>query len=103
MKSRTPLFADRSGAEQALVDQETPARRWQGTAKSVSLCEWTPGGVRSEMEKIQAQVSALEADLSAMVTKGAVGYVETRHELVEASDALHRAVEILDNSYSSIS
>ena len=63
----------------------------------------TPGGVRSEMEKIQAQVSALEADLSAMVIKGAVGYVETRHELVEASDALHRAVEILDNNYSTLS
>ncbi|KKL78190.1 hypothetical protein LCGC14_2027330 [marine sediment metagenome] len=63
---------------------------------------WTPGGVRSEMEKIQAQISALESDLSAMVSRGTVGYVEARHELVEASDALHRAVEILDDNYSSM-
>jgi hypothetical protein len=73
------------------------------SASSTTVRGWTPGGVRSEMEKIQAQVSALEADLSAMITRGAIGYVETRHELVEASDALHRAVEILDNNYSKIS
>ena len=75
----------------------------EASAESTTIRGWTPGGVRSEMEKIQAQVSALEADLSAMVTKGAVGYVESRHELVEASDALNRAVEILDNNYSKIS
>jgi hypothetical protein len=63
----------------------------------------SPGTIRSRMEQIQAKISSLEADLAGPISKGIVGLTEVRHELVEGSDALHRAVEILDNNYASMS
>ncbi len=61
-----------------------------------------PGTIRSRMEQIQAEISSLEADLAGPISKGVLGLTEVRHELVEGSDALHRAVEILDNNYSTM-
>ena len=63
----------------------------------------SPGVIRSRMETIQAEISSLEADLNGPISKGIVGLIEVRHELVEDSDCLHRAVETLDNNYKSMS
>lgn len=62
--------------------------------------EVSPGNVRSRIEKIVADVAELESDLAGPISKGAVGYIEARHEVVEASDALTRAIEVLDENYS---
>ena len=62
----------------------------------------TPGANRSRLELIQAEISSLEAEIAGPISKGVVGLTEVRHELVEGSDALHRAVETLDNNYSSM-
>ena len=63
----------------------------------------TPGAIRSRLELIQAEISSLDADLAGPISKGVIGLTEVRHEIVEGSDALHRAVEILDNNYKSMS
>lgn len=63
----------------------------------------TPGTIRSRMETIQADISSLESDINGPISKGVVGLIEIRQELVEASDALHRAVESLDANYKSLS
>lgn len=63
----------------------------------------TPGAIRSRMEVIQAEISSLEADINGPISKGVVGLIEVRHELTEASDALHRAVDTLDDNYKSMS
>jgi hypothetical protein len=62
----------------------------------------TPGAIRSRMEMIQAEISSLETDLAGPISKGVIGLMEVRHELTEGSDALHRAVEILDKNYTSM-
>jgi hypothetical protein len=51
---------------------------------------------------IQADISSLEADLAGPISKGVVGLMDVRHELVEGSEALHRSVEILDSNYSTM-
>ena len=69
----------------------------------VSTNAVSPGAIRSRLEMIQAEISSLEADLVGPISKGIVGLIEVRHEIVEGSDALHRAIEILDNNYASMS
>lgn len=63
----------------------------------------TPGAIRSRMEQIQAEISSLETDLKGPIDRGVVGLIPVRHELAEGSDALHRAVDILDTNYKSLS
>jgi hypothetical protein len=63
----------------------------------------TPGAIRSRVEKIQAEISSLESDLKGPIDRGIVGLIPVRHELTEGSDALHRAVDILDENYKTLS
>ena len=60
----------------------------------------SPGSVRSRIEQLIAEAATLETDLAGPINKGAIGYIEIRHEIAEAVDALNCGLEALDENYS---
>ena len=59
----------------------------------------SPGDLRSRLEELQAEVRGIENDLDGPVRQGVVALIGIRHELVEASEALERAISELDENY----
>ncbi len=62
----------------------------------------SPGQIRNAIEMLQAGISELEKNLAAPISKGVTALVEVNFELAEASDALHRACDKLDENYKSL-
>jgi len=58
-----------------------------------------PGKLRDLLVEIRERMMNLETDLNGPIAEGAVALIPIRHELVEASEAVDRAVEHLDGSY----
>ncbi len=57
----------------------------------------TPGDVRERLGSIRALSRELEEDLEKPISRAnIITLIPVRHELVEASDALDRAIEMLD-------
>lgn len=59
----------------------------------------TPGKIREQLEAARNTVREIEENLEKPISGGMVGYVIVRHELVEAWEALDRAIEQLDQNY----
>ncbi len=57
----------------------------------------TPGAVRERLAAIRELAGELEADLEKPISRAnIITLIPVRHELVEASDALDRSLEMLD-------
>jgi len=63
----------------------------------------SPSEIRGRLEKANAEIRLLEQDLVEWGRQGATLASPVRFEVTEASEALERAVEVLDQSYKSAS
>lgn len=59
----------------------------------------TPGKIRERLEAAKQEIRDIEETLEKPISGGMVGYIVVRHELVEAWEALDRAIEQLDQNY----
>ena len=61
-----------------------------------------PNDLRNSLCKVREDLGRLEAELNVLVGRGVTAAIEVSHEMVEANDALDRAVEILDQNYKGV-
>jgi hypothetical protein len=58
-----------------------------------------PGIIRDRLDRLSGRIRDLEQDLSGEICRERTGYVPICHELVEASEAVERAIALLDENY----
>jgi hypothetical protein len=51
------------------------------------------------LEEIKSRLIKIEKDLAGPISKGATGFIELRHEVIDATDGVERAIEVMDNTF----